>query len=664
MYAQPWNQLYHMLHFLLAFSLLLVLYPKLLFKKDSLDHLENFMGNVLRTVPIFIVIGYILVVTKLFEFLSITTIMLLLAFYRFIAEKSPEEKMQSSNKWNVRIYDYFEGLYSLRQIGAKWSGEQRKRIFTGGKNVSVTRVITVILFLIIIGISGYIRFYDAFTSPAPGMSDGNVTLKFMKFIDMRILFPDGFYPAGFYIILDTIFKFADINAIYILKYMGPFNILLIQAGLYFVVSRFTKNTYAGMAASIIYGLLGPLFASSAYDRQAATNSQEFAFVFVLPALYFYNVYLRTGKKQALWTALAGTSTVGLVHLVGFTWLGTGMGIMLVLYLLLNERLHNSRALYVALAGVISMLVAVIPYVMSKLFHVEVHSSTGTYLVTRLPEISSPSVNFVEKIALVSGAIVLLQGIFMRGNRLSRLPYLFSSLFVFGTFLIYYYGGPITHLEVVAGRSFDVWVLCIPFIIGMSWHTIFLVLYKLKMKKKIELGLCIAATVVSLIYVPVKPIIPYKMEADAAVEQYMNISREYKQYLIVSPRVQEYALVLGSGNHMYLDKYDPYFLGVYDPQKAPLTKFGEDKYDTKTAPDIFIYYEKNIFKQDTSDTSSEKHNYDDYEKQYPQLKAWIQSYREAHANDNSFSIYYEDDNFIVYHLHRDQDRKDVINKIWS
>lgn len=663
MYAQPWNQVYHLLHFLLAFLLLFVMYPRLLFTKQSSDRLENLLGNFLRTVPLFIVMGYLLVATKLFEFLSITTIMALLVINRFLTGKSLEEKVRTTNKWSIRIYDYLEGLFSLRQIGAKWGREQKKRVFEGDKNFSITRTMTLVLFVAVFSVSGYIRFYDAFTSPAPGMSDGNVTLKFMKFIDARILFPDGFYPAGFYIILDTIFKYADINAIYILKYMGPFNILLVQAGLYFVVSRFSGNTYAGMSASIIYGLLGPLFASSAYDRQAATNSQEFAFIFVLPALYFYIVYLRNGKKQALWTAMAGTSTVGLIHLVGFTWLGMGMGIMLVLYLIVNWRKHASRALYVTLAGIGSMLIAIIPYVMSKVFNVDVHSSTGTYLVTRLPEIASPHLNIVEKIALFSGAIVFLQGMSMNGDRLSRLPYLFSGLFTFGTFLIYYYGGPITRLEVVAGRSFDVWVLCIPLIIGMSWHTISLVLYKVKIKKKIELGLCIAAAVSSIVFVPVKPIIPYKMESDAAVQQYMNIARDYKQYMIVSPRVQEYALVLGSGNHMYLDKYAPHLLGVYDPEKEPLTRFGEKKHDP-IAPDIFIYYEKKIYKQDYSDTSSDKPNYDDYEKQYPELQLWIMTYKEAHANDNSFSIYYEDDNFIVYHLHREDDRKDIISKIWN
>lgn len=663
MYAQPWNQIFHLIHFFFAYLLLFVMYPKLLFKVHSTDKLENLTSNFLRAIPLFIVMGYLLVATKLFEFLSITTIMVLLVINKFLTEKSKDEQEQAANTWSTRIYDYFEGLFSLRQIGANCWRQRKGIFFEMFKKISILRILTIVLFLVVLGISVYIRFYDAFTSPAPGMSDGNVTLKFMKFIDARILFPDGFYPAGFYIILDTVFKYADINALYILKYMGPLNIVLIQAGFYFVVSRFTGNSYSGMAAFIIYGLLGPFFSYSIYIRQAATNSQEFAFVFVLPALYFYSVYLRTGKKYALWTALAGTLTVGFVHLVGFAWLGLGMWIMLVLYLILNWRKQYARALYVLLAGVAAMVMAIIPYLMSKLFKVEVHSSTGTYLVNRLPEVLSPNVDTVEKLALFSAAIVLLHGIFMRGERLSRLPYLFSGLFTLLTFLIYYYGGPVTRLEVVAARSYDVWVLCIPFIIGMSWHTIFIVLYKVKFKNRIELVLSIAAVVTSLIYVPVKPIVPYKMEADEAVEQYLNISSEYKQYLIISPRVQEYALVLGSGNHMYLDKNDPHLLGVYDPQKAPLTRYGETKHDL-VASDIFIYYEKNIYKQDTNDTSSEKQNYDDYEEQYPRLKEWIQAYKEAHANDNSFSVYFENENFIVYHLHRDDERKDIIDKIWS
>jgi len=670
MYASLGNHLYHGLHFLFAFVLLLVLYPRWLFSKlSSDDGLEQAVGNFLRIVPLLVAIGYVLVVTKLFEWLALTTILILLVVTRAMRMKTPEERDETASRWTVWGFDYFEGLISLKKIGLRKYQEAKSKSKDRYRKLvsSVPRMLSIALFAFIILLSAYIRYYDALTSPVPGMSDGNVTLKFMKFIDMRQLFPDGFYPSGLYIILDTIFKYASINSIYVLKYMGPTCIMLVMGGIYFAVSRFTKNKYAGAASMIAYGLLSVLYAGNAYDRQAATNSQEFAFIFVFPALYFYLSYLHGGNKNRLWTAAAGTMAVGSAHMVGYAWLGMGMGLLILLHILVNGKQDFKRVVFVGATGVGASIAVGSPYVLSKLMRVKVHESTGNYLTSRLADIVSPDITIYDQIALTAALLVFIHGLVAWRDRYARFAYLFSSLFVLGTFAVYYYGGTLTKLEVVSVRSEDIWVLCLPFIVGMAWHSTMSMMGRSKGADWVQLGLSLSVAVASVAWVPVKPIIPYKMEWDAAVEQYLRIHSEFtpNSYLIVSPRVQEYAIVLGSGFHMYLGEGDgdPHLLGVYDPSKEPLTRFGENKHDD-VAPEIFIFYEKNVFKQDLSALSTEKPNYDRYEQEYPQLLEWINEYREAHEGDGSFSVYYEDENFTVFHLHREESRDEIVDRIFG
>lgn len=669
MYAQFWNQLYHILHYLFAFVLLLVLYPRLLFTRISSDSLEQLAANFMRMVFLLIIMGYLLVVTKLFEFLSITAILAILVIYKYSMQVALEKREETQSRIITRIYDYFEGLIQLKHVLLKWLEERKQSAVEDVRTIfsSVSKMTTVGLILVVFIISVYIRFYDAVHSPVPGLSDGNVTLSWMKSIDARVLFADGFYPQGLYIVMDTIFKFANIDPIYVLKYTGPLNIILVEIGFFLVVSRFSGNTFAGIFACIVYGILSPLFAGATLFRQAATNSQEFAFLFVIPSLYFYIKYLKGGKKDFLIIAGAGTAVVGLVHEVAFVWLGLGMGILLILHILLEWKHHLKRVLWTSAAGVAAVIITVLPLLLSMVLGVQQHGSSSTFLTSVVLDSESPLLNVMDYLALAAIGVLLIYALLKKGSRSDKLPELLVAFLTGFTFLIYYYGRPLTHNEVISTRALDVWVLCIPLSLGMAWHAIFQVIARVKIKFAIELLLGFGVLSVALYIVPPKPIIPYKMEYDTAVEQYLQISKKYRsmQFMIVSPRVQEYAIVLGKGNHMYLGEGSPSLLNEFDPQKPLLTKKGEDE-PIKVAPDIFVFYEKKIFKisEDLDIYHLEEPKYMRYEKEYADLQTWIEAYKEAHKSDNSFSIFYEDDNFIVYHLHRDADKNEQINKIWS
>ncbi len=117
--------------------------------------------------------------------------------------------------------------------------------------------------------------------------------------------------------------------------------------------------------------------------------------------------------------------------------------------------------------------------------------------------------------------------------------------------------------------------------------------------------------------------------------------------------------------MYLEKNGPHLINVYDPDKEAITLFNNNE-RAKVADDIYIFYEKNMYQvsQSNSIYSIEKVNYDEYKKEYADLDIWIQEYKKAHQSDHTFSVFYEDDNLTIYHLHHDIPESDIINTIWS
>jgi uncharacterized protein (UPF0297 family) len=86
-----------------------------------------------------------------------------------------------------------------------------------------------------------------------------------------------------------------------------------------------------------------------------------------------------------------------------------------------------------------------------------------------------------------------------------------------------------------------------------------------------------------------------MHNDSNIEQYLRISTSFrpKNWWIVSSQKEDYDIILGSGFHMQADK----FLAEYDPDGKLLTRHGSSKPDDQVPQDVFVYYDRNIFKVD-------------------------------------------------------------------
>ncbi|WP_274364177.1 hypothetical protein [Paenibacillus thermotolerans] len=668
MYADWMNQTEQLSRYAFAFLLLLVAVPKLLFRRTGGDLSERVWVRFMLMTLLLIILGYGLVLTKLFEVLAIVPALGLIAARGYIAELLKTKKRRELNPSKVaRIYDWLEGKYQPRDdierlIKRKYNEglhEFRERI----RKIPAT--MESVLFIAVLAVSAWIRFYDAAVHAAPGMTDGYVTLAWIKYIDQRTLFHDGIYPQGFHIWMDYLVKFAATDPLYILKYTGPLNAMLLMLGMYLAVSRWTGSRAAGILTVAVYGLLGQWLSGGAYERQASTNSQEFAFVFIFPTLYFLHRWLRDRARWALIGGVAGMIVVGLIHTLAYVYLGIGVAILLFIYLPLTWKERIRPLLPVVWGGAASLIISIIPLGIGFLLGRKVHSSSEDFATSRNQFISLPELSALDYGVLA--AIVVIMFWTIRRHKLIRAHTgpLFAATIVLATFAMYYFGNLFTFpgSTVITARSAELWALAAPIGIGTAGGLVIrgLESFHSRWTAYSGAGLVAAAVAVILAMSPPQPIIPYKMEWGSGVEQYLKISSAYrpKTWMIVSPAREGYAVVLGNGHH--LDTAE--FLDLYEPNQWPLARKDALPGRDTTPKEVFIYYQKNIFQ--VSETNAiyplMKPEYDQRAELKKRLDEWLAEHRKT---DGGMTIWYEDENLRIYHISMPENKEKQFERIWG
>jgi hypothetical protein len=670
MYAGVWNQINHLLHYSFALVLVLILAPAIMFRNDREDVLERLLSGAIRMVLFLIMIGYVLVSLRLFELLSIVTIVFLFASRGILFKSKGSNRDRLWSTLTTYFFDYFDGKFYIGALIKAWFANKITLLKRSWVHywTDYSRVSTGFVLLFILAVTAYMRFYDAVVHAAPAMSDAYVTLSWMKYIDQRILFHDGIYPQGFHIFLDVLMKFSAIDALYVLKYSGPLISLMMVCGIYFTVSRLSGNRTAGLIAALIMGFLGEVLTGSAWERQSSTNSQEFAFVFIMPTLYFFYQYIRKNERKDRLTAAVGTTVIGLVHSLAFAFLWLGIAALFLAEVMLSQRNLSKRIRSFGAIGLISGIISVLPLGIGILAGKGLHSSSGEYLVaTSRTVIPYPTLDWLDYTALGCILITFIQAIVVKRSNPDKLLALFSSLFGIGMFIVYYYGGPLTNSILISSRSGELWAITAPLCIGLGTMVLFRWLGSFSRKAVIELSICVALCMASIIYMPPQPILPYKMESDTTVEQYLKISslNRPKSWMLIYSLKEGQTLVDGSGFHMYVGREDvaTNLLRDYDPKKEHLTLFGKEKSSANIANDVYIFYEKKIFKvlETNSIYSLLKPEYDKREREMLQLRQWIDTHIEA---GHKVDVFFDNEELTVYHLHREITKEQRQKTIWQ
>ena len=642
-------------HCILAFFILFFALPAVIVHDKRKFSLDKFFSNYIYMVFLLIVTIYILAATKLYEVPALFLVLLIIGYISYRVNNKAhivEHKLFSFRSW---FYDFIDGFEKI--VGIKPFLVSVQQSF---KELKAYNILKFFVLCSVFAHAAYLRFYDAFVNAAPALSDAYVTLAWTKYINRRILFHDGLYPQGMHIYLSVISKIAFIDPYYILKFMGPINGLLIVISIYLFAQRMSKSWLVGAVAAFMYGSLG-YYIDPDFIRQASTNSQEFAFVFITPCWYFFHKYIKDGDKRDLVTAFLAACVLGFIHTLAFAYMALGVFLLLVSAITIKPKEYFKKVLLISGLGVLSGVISMLPIGIGYLVGYKFHSSSANYLLATSSYIMQPKLQIFDYAALGCIALMFLYSFISKRFKENKLAVRFVFLLgVFG-FGFYYYAGFLTQSVLIGSRAIYFWDFVVAISFGFGIYVIYDMFLFIFKNGYFEAFFCIALVLSANYYYKPSPYVPYKMESNANIKGYLSISTEFlpTEWMIVSQE-EGYALCFGIGNHLLVRN----FLAGYNPTDKQLVyrdAGGEQKLVT---PDTFIFYEKKVFKPIIYGGASYGELtaiIDRREKEMPKLLDWINKYKETH---NNLSIYYEDENLRIYRIHIEPTKKDQFETLWG
>ncbi len=590
------NQLPEIFHYLFALFLLLIFIPKIFFKKQYNKPGEQIITNFVKMTFLLLVMGYLLVMLRLFEFLSIVFMLTFIGKHLAgIYLKGGSIGQQISHS-EVLIYDYFEGKYQLKPLFFFYLNQcyrQCKTIFQEYSSTPLRTIETVSL-LVILGFSLYLRFNDALLHSAPSFLDLYTALKWIKDIRQNLLFSDGIIPQGFHVFWAVMEEFSRIDTLYIVKYSGPFMQVFLMFGIYLVLSLLTGSRISGVISMSSYALLGQYFDPYYWDWQAVAAPGSFAHIFLLLTFFCLVVYLRSGHQDAFYTMFAGMGIIAFVHPASYCEFFIFICAVSIWAVVFKVKKRYSSLPRVFLFGLIAGTVSLIPVLVEFIGRQDVAFSFLNYL----------QIEAEKSFSLLPFP--------------SHVPLIFSLA------------------------------------VGFLWHVLFKRFRTYRYQPLIERLLLISALISAFSLTVRQPVEPLKVDWDSSVAQYLAVTKEISplNWMIVSK--QEFSsLVQGRGYHMNIEE----LIKNYDPAYQSLTRIGFDKPDMNIPPHIFIIYEKFLRPVPREEVMKRLTNnyYKRWSLLYQEIGLWLKNFLHIHPQ---VEVYFEDEHIIIFHLEREQDPDEI------
>ncbi len=636
-----------------VFLLLFILVPRFVFMHEGEDITKSIMAGFVKMVFWIVAIGYVLVMLRLFEALVMVLIIITSCLYLSYKKMVLKGEVDRDIKEEVELLliDHVDKVDSIEHKIRIWAEQKIDSLqhilalYFGRKYIFLHLTLLLALFSYI----GYLRYHEIFINIAPLKIDFATSMLYMKFIKMRLLFHDNIYPQGFYIIMATIDKFALMDQVFLINFIGPMSNILTAIGMYFFLSRIAKQEYAGLLVVVLYGILGSAVHA---DQAFSANGLQFSLIFVLPVLYFFYEYINYGEY--FFAAFLGAAAIGLIHPLAFVFLSIGLLALCIACIIRDAKDTFFSTLEIFVIMLMALIVSLFPLgiglIMGKPFHahaIEVLFATGE--AAGFPILSS-----MDYAGIIALALLLLGLPFAIKNKQTFI--LQAWIFLFGAFALaaYLLVGRYTNSTYILSASRMLFVYLTPMIIAYALLYAIKLLGKMMSEAVAGYALCAIIAVGVIAYVPTSPRLLPRIERTSFIEQYLRISSTFRptQWMIVSWE-EGYPLTLGNGFHMNIGD----LVQEYDPLEPQLVRY-DDQEKKIGAEDVFIFYEKKVFVPDM-DRSSEAYRKRLEEKW--QLSQWIDKYVSAHENITSF---YNDEDMQIWHIHNEPNKEELRERIWN
>lgn len=642
----------------------------------SLKLLDHIFINMASMISLMVLISYILIALKLYEVISIVA--LLIVFFMVLSwyYYGSREKMKAAHDQRVAyLLDILEGNVQVQVMLQERFNERLSRLRDRTVKFNRQGKFWIPLGLIaVLTAAAVIRIWDPIHHMAPAMSDAYVTMAWIKYIDWRMLFHDGLYTHGFHIFLSLVHKFSGINVLYLINMVGPLCGVMIVLSIYYAGWRFTQTHAGGLIPAAIYALFLPYLTSDSM-RQTATNSQEFALIWMLPALVWAWEYLRSGRRLWLAASMLGVLLIVFIHpmVSFFTVIGLAAlsisswkGVPWRDYLLHFRNL----TLGIGLAGVVGAMPLFIGWLLGKNAHGASMEFAVATMIDAMPRLDIFNQHLIA--AAVCGILLaMLFKKFRRGQNGAPLMTLMLLVSALALYFGPYWGLKSTSLMTRSGEYLAI-ILCLSCAwVAAAWEEVWNKLNNfIKHRKNRTEGtgaydvlrrhqgitallLLFLLLPLGFRYFPPQILQPYRLQYDSVVKACLQISYDYRptEWMVIVP-LEMYAMILAVGWHLPTSDF---------LQKDYSIKNGRlyDGNNPNEIQDLFVIVEKVPFHcPEEIDSLQES-----YRKRAENEKKMLALMTEPGARINQ-AIYYEDREVVIYHYNNPPDPRKRFNQLWG
>ncbi len=625
---------------LTAFLVLFLLIPRVIFTEDGEDVTKGIVSGFIKIVFWLIAVGYFLVSVRLFEMISVVALMVVFWFYKYSKNRILEDKISKNvtDDVNVLLINHVERIERIQgKLLLSWERTTARIRYIISWYFGDIRVVTGILLLTaVVGYGAYLTFYDAFTHASPSGHEGFLTLIRSKYIRHRVMFADGIYPQGLYILLAVLQKFAQADHLYIVNFAGPLFGLVIGLGLYFFASRAGAGKAGGIVAATVFCWFGSFSDTSAFLRTVSSPVQM-SVLLVFPTLYFFYAYMGTRRRSDFYTALFGAASAGLVHPIGFAFITLGVLALLVAYFLRD--IKGSLRFIAGYAGVLytAAAIAALPAAAGVVAGLK-YDKTAVMTASVFDALMPPILTYYDLAAAGALVLILAGALFsvkIKANFVGKLSVLLMGAAAFAAYQYAY----ILQNKYVFDAAQTLWLLIVPMIFAFAAGAVFDLLAAVTRMKNIGYLFCIAGLIASLYLLPQAPLAAERSYPEQMARQYLLIKKAFRptQWMIVS-RPEGHIFAYGYGYYMqpraFTEKFDPWEETLRE-KSGLLSK-------SLSTQDIAVFYHKN-----------------DPTEAY--IKAWIDEYATYHSN---LSVFYEDDELMIWNIHQIPGKEEAFEGMWQ
>lgn len=247
----------------------------------------------------FYIINVVFALSYLKMFNRITLIVTLLVtsiYIRIILDKQDAIKIFKESKDTIkRLIDGEFGikLFIHRKIlGIRFKIKHlTTELFKGN-------VLEWLIFLFIMGYNVYYYSYNSIHFVSYGAPDEEVHLYWIQSLIGGNIFPSGVYPHGFHNVVSGLAVFSGINAVTVMNYFSIISVVLIMTMLYFGLRNILNSRYAALFGFLIYSLIN-FYDIKSILRFQFSIPQEYGMIMLMPMAVFLFKYLKEKRIKHL-----------------------------------------------------------------------------------------------------------------------------------------------------------------------------------------------------------------------------------------------------------------------------------------------------------------------------------------------------------------------------